>query len=287
MARLNSVTLYGCVADPPRITKKQDGDAQTFVRGIFHLAVIRGSRYSGETFGEKDRILYDWPIILSTDPEIISKMNKLRQYDIVQISGVFVTRKIKKITYCKTCGEKNEVEGNITFVLPIFMERRNTEKEPYTENQAIQEIIKNRPISNVIHILGNLCNDVTYFRQDKIETCTYQIATDRRYFIKDDALEIKTDFPIVRSYGKVARQDQLCIHKGSLVLIDGFLHSREFDRKTVCGACSSEYMWKDNILEIVPYATEYLANYTDPETAEAEREKQIAEEGLRLAQTLF
>lgn len=29
------------------------------------------------------------------------------------------------------------------------MERRNTEKEPYTENQAIQEIIKNRPISNV------------------------------------------------------------------------------------------------------------------------------------------
>lgn len=100
-------------------------------------------------------------------------------------------------------------------------------------------------------------------------------------------MEIKTDFPIVRSYGKAARQDQLCIHKGSLVLIDGFLHSREFDRKTVCGACSSEYMWKDNILEIVPYATEYLANYTDPETAEAEREKQIAEEGLRLAQTLF
>lgn len=61
MARLNSVTLYGCVADPPRL-QKTGGDAQTFVRGIFHLAVIRGSRYSGETFGEKDRILYDWPL---------------------------------------------------------------------------------------------------------------------------------------------------------------------------------------------------------------------------------
>lgn len=277
MARLNEVRLYGCVADAPKITKKKD--TGEYVRGIFHLAVVRSTRYSGETFGEKDRILYDWPIILSTDKEMISKMEKMRQYDIVEIKGLFVTRHIPKGTFCKNCGERNRTEGNICFILPLFMERRNKEKEVYTEKQAVQEIIKNREISNGIHIIGNLCNDVTYYHKAKIQTASYQIATDRRYFIKDDNPDTKADFPIVRSFGKQAKQDSMCIHTGSAILVDGFLHTREFERTTVCESCGESYTWTDNIIEIIPYATEYLANYTDPETAKQDEKDRIAAEG--------
>ncbi|MCD8083231.1 MAG: single-stranded DNA-binding protein [Clostridiales bacterium] len=285
MARLNVVRLYGCVADEPKITKKNDGS--TYVRGMCHLATIRSTRYSGETFGEKDRILYDWPIILTTDQEMIAKMDKFRQYDMVEIRGVFVVRKIRKQMYCKSCGALNKVEGNLSFVLPIFMERRNTAKEVLTEKQAVQEVIKNRMISNSILISGNLCNDVNYYHQKNIETAVYQIATDRRYFIRDDNPETRTDFPVVRSYGKNARQDNLCLHTGSLVTVDGFLHTRQFERKTICEACNTEFVWNDNTIEIVPYATDYMANYTDPETAEEERKQRLADEGDRLMETVL
>ena len=48
-----------------------------------------------------DKIMYDWPIILSTDPEMIAKIEKLEKYDIVDIKGTFVTKKIIKNAYCK------------------------------------------------------------------------------------------------------------------------------------------------------------------------------------------
>lgn len=281
MARLNDARLFGCVAETPQITKNADGD---YVRGIMHVAVIRSTRYSGETFGEKNRILFDWPIVLSRDPDMIKQIEKLRQYDIVEIKGMFLTKKINKVTTCKVCGAKNTIEGNICYVRPMFLKRRNSEKEVYTEKQAVQEVIQSREISNNISIVGNLCNDVNYFKDVKakpvIETAVYQIATDRKYYVKEDSPDNKTDFPIVRSYGNTAKMDNLCLYTGSLVLVDGFLHTREFQRTSVCASssCGQAYEWTDNTTEIVPYTNEYLANYRDPTEALAEEERRKDEE---------
>ena len=281
MARLNDVRLYGCVAETPQITKNSDGE---YVRGIMHLAVVRSTRYSGETFGEKNRILFDWPIVLSRDPEMIKQIEKLRQYDIVELKGMFLTKKINKVTTCKICGAKNTVEGNICYVRPMFLKRRNSEKEILSEKQAVQEVIQSREISNNISIVGNLCNEVNYFKDTRskpiIETAVYQIATDRKYYVKEDSPDNKTDFPIVRSYGNTAKMDGICLDVGSLVLVDGFLHTREFKRTSVCSSesCGQSYEWTDNTTEIVPYTNEYLANYKDPTEALAEeKEKEIAE----------
>lgn len=277
MARLNEVRLYGCVADVPKI--KKNDSTKEYVRGIMHLAVIRSARYNGKTFGAKDDILYDWPIILSTDPEIIAKMEKLRKFDIVELKGMFVVRKIKKGTSCKHCGESNVTWGNICFVLPMFLEKRNRAKEVFNETQAVQEIIRNREISNSIHISGNLCTDVNYYHEKKIQTASFQIATDRRYYIKDDDPSIRTDFPIVKTFGKQAKQDSLCLHKGSGIIVDGFLHSRTPMRTTVCSACGREYSWEDSVLEINPYAIDYTSNYIDPETALQMEKDRNADEG--------
>lgn len=278
MARLNEVRLYGCVADVPKIKKRNDS-TKAYVRGVMHLAVIRSARYNGKTFGAKDDILYDWPIILSTDPEIIAKMEKLRKFDIVDLKGMFVVRKIKKSTSCKHCGETNVTWGNLCFVLPMFLEKRNRSKEVFNETQAVQEIIRNREISNSIHISGNLCTDVNYFHEKNIQTASFQIATDRRYYIKDDDPSIKTDFPIVKTFGKQAKQDSICLHKGSGIIVDGFLHSRTPSRTTVCSACGLEYDWEDSVLEINPYAIDYTSNYIDPETALQMEKDRNADEG--------
>lgn len=291
MARLNDVRLYGCVAEKPRITKKDE--TGEYVRGLMHLAVVRSTRYSGETFGEKDRILFDWPLVLSRDPEMIQQMAHLRQYDVVEIKGMFLTKKIIKIAPCKVCGATNQIESNICYVRPMFMKRKNLEREVYTEKQAVQELIQNREISNNILILGNLCRDVNYYKdvssKPVIETSVYQIATDRKYYVKEDSPDNRTDFPTVRSYGKTAYMDSLCLQTGSLILVDGFLHSRSFMRKSTCGVpeCQNEFEWEDNTIEVIPYANEYLASYTDPEEALAEEEERKRLQGEALLKELL
>lgn len=290
MARLNDVRLYGVVSETPQITKNTNGD---YVRAIMHLAVARSTRYSGETFGEKNRILFDWPIILSRDPEMIKQIEKLREFDVVEIKGMFLTKKINKIATCKVCGCKNVIEGNICYVRPMFLRRRNSEREVLTEKQAVQEVMQEREVSNNILIVGNLCNEVNYFRgkegKKEIETSVYQIATDRKFYVKEDSPDNKTDFPIVRSYKETARMDHLCLQTSSLVLVDGFLHSREFTRTSTCSSegCGQDFEWTDNTTEIVPYTNEYLANYKDPEEALKEaKEQEIAEGDMLFNQIL-
>lgn len=102
--------------------------------------------------------------------------------------------------------------------------------------------------------------------------------------MKEDNPDNRTDFPTVRSYGKTAYMDHLCLQTGSLILVDGFLHSRSFLRKSICSVaeCHSEFEWEDNTIEIIPYANEYLASYLDPEEAlsNAEEEKRMKGEEL-------
>ncbi|MBQ7430276.1 single-stranded DNA-binding protein [Butyrivibrio sp.] len=278
MIRQNDVRFYGFVADKPKIT--MTNGTNELVRGMMHLAVIRSERFNGENNVGADRIMYDYPIILTTDPEMIAKMQKLELYDIVEIKGSLVTRKITKHTYCSGecgCGARNDVEGNISFVMPLVMAKRNKEKGSYTKNQAEAEIIENREFSNSIVILGNLCQDVTYFHEKNIQTSTYQVATDRKYVVQADSPDVTADYPLVRSYGRQAKKDSMCIHTGSTILIDGYLHTRRPQRTTLCESCGVEYQWADSVMEIIPFVTEYLANYTDYQTAKAEEAKKAEE----------
>ncbi len=284
MIRQNDVRLFGFVADKPQITVTNG--TNEFVRGIMHLAVIRSARFNGENNVGGDRIMYDYPIILSTDQEMIAKMQKLELYDLVEIKGTLVTRKITKHTYCsgdEGCGECNDIDGNISFIMPLVMMKRNRGSQPYTKNQAEQELIENREFSNSIVILGNLCQDVTYFHQKKIQTSTFQIATDRKYVVEADSPDVSTDYPLVRSYGRQAKKDSMCLNTGSLILIDGYLHTRRPPRKLICQCCGREYEWTDSVTEIIPFIEEYLANYTDYHTAkEAAEAKEMEEINAKL-----
>ena len=272
MARHNDVRLYGCVADNPIVISDDDGN---IVSARVHLAVIKNQR--NDNLNDPETILYDWPMINSYEPVMAQKIAKLVLYDVVELQGVLVTQQCSKITYCKFCGAKNETKGVSEYVYPLFLEKRN--ENPLTQKQAVQEIVKNQPISNNISIIGNLCIDPNYYinPEQHVETTTFQVGSERQVFLNFDDPEIRSDYPHIRAYGKEAAKAYLSLRKGSSILIEGYLHSRTFLRKSVCcePSCKKEYPWEDTITEVIPYTIQNLANYTNPKDADPEKLKLV------------
>jgi single-stranded DNA-binding protein len=280
MARLNDVWLYGAVSSEPSIARDINGNA---VRGMFRLSVLRSTRKSGEKTSTEN-LVWDYPLILSVDADIVNKMSKLKKFDIVELSGSFVRAEISKNKTCSHCGKINSIASTLYFVNPIFMAKRNS--KDMTEYEAAAIVQDNREISNHINVLGNLCNDVNYFESGNIRSSVYQIGTERKRFITADNPTVRSDFFVVRTFGHNAKMDNLCIHKGSMVAIDGYLHFKKFGRKSKCVDCGEEFEWEDSTMEIVPYIIEYLANFTDPEEATREKKKSEQEEQGKMLKQL-
>jgi single-stranded DNA-binding protein len=135
-------------------------------------------------------------------------------------------------------------------------------------------LLKDRcEISNQVTLIGPVCREPKVFRTEKgLFITTYQLAVRRKFRIKDDSANIKTDFPWIKSYGSIAKNDANSLKQGSYIFVDGMLQTRELKRIQVCEACGAEREWKDSAMEIVPFATEYLRDfYTIEEIMAKER----------------
>lgn len=293
MSRYNDVKLFGFVGQKPEIYR--NSNTGTYTRAMFNLVVAQGSRFDGTMAHGSSGIAQDFPLVLSLDPEIIRTIASLNANDAVEIHGVYVQKKIPKITVCPYCGEQNRVEGNIYFVMPQQIYKWNT--EPLTIRQAEQIMRDHRETSNTITVLGNVCTDVKYYNNpsaklgegNHIQTSEYQIAVDRRLRVMSDSAEQNTDFISIKSFGANAERDYLSIIKGeTVVLVDGFIHTRTFERETNCAACGKAYKWNTNTTEIVPYATEYIGSrYKDPEERKEELRQERLAEAEKIKSKLF
>lgn len=257
MARHNNASLYGQVLKTPRIITDENGK---FVRGMCPINVIRGIRDFGNHI---NNLKYDCPIIMTGDPEKIAEMATWKLNDMVEVKGTITTKEVNKNTICPQCGHKNSVQGNVVFVNPIYLSARETD---LTQEEGLALLKKRVEISNSVTVIGTLCRDVETYTNEKGLTITqYQLAINRKFRLRDDAAENRTDYPWVKSYGDIGEDDSKFLHMGSVVLIDGMIQTREVSRKSVCSECGEEYPWKDNALEIVPYSVEYLQNFITPE----------------------
>lgn len=281
-ARQNEVWLYGVVTSEPMILKSDDGE---YREGRCYLAVMRSERYSGESWN-KDKVMYDWPMIMSNDPAIVKQMEKCKLYDVVEVRGKLVMRKLQKQVFCPHCGKANRYGANLFYVMPTTLRDRTPSNVINTNPMAYRQLMDNREFSNSIIIAGNLCRDVVYYKDDRIETSVYQIAVGRRVHVAGDPPEVRDDFPLVRSFGENARRDHLCLQTGSGVLISGYLHSKQFKRKSMCATCNEDFEWTDETIEIIPYSEDYTGNYKDPEIAKQEEAARMQEEGERLKNVL-
>lgn len=278
MAIHNSIFLYGKVLVEPKIIKNEQGEN---IRAMFSMSVIRNDKR--KTGNVDEPIVYDTPVILSQNAELIKIIENIKKNDIIQLKGVLVTKSVKKGSICPCCQQKTTVEGSRGFVNPIYIK---IIKQNNTDQEAFKLLKESQEISNSCTIIGTICNTPEMYLSPKGTKITqYQLAINRKYKIKEDPPEIRTDFPWVKSYDQMAEMDNICLRQGSVVFIDGILQTRSFLRTFTCSneKCGKIVEWKDSAVEIVPYQTEYLNNFTTPE----EKEKEEAEETKKMIDNIL
>lgn len=258
MAKENWVSLMGYCMEDPKIFINEDGEP---IMAKFKLITIK--RFVNTGLVNDSNVTYSEIPVQSLDPEIIKKIDKVEKGDFVDVAGVLTTRavlKSKRCPYCKEHGimTKNSVEGMRTTVTPLYIEVR----EKNVTEQKAQELLRQRnEVSNLFRCIGALVRDVDYYYnpgKKRSSNAQYQIAINRKYTIVQDGPEIRTDYPWVKTVGEQAIQDSETLAEGSVVYINGFLQSRKVKRRFICSECSGEYEWTDDVLEILPWAVEFL-----------------------------
>lgn len=266
----NNVFLCGWVQSDPIVIKNDK--TNEFVEVKVKIVTLRGLR----KFGAKtSNIKYDKPLIYTRNPEMCEKISQWRKGDVVEVKGSLTTKDINKITMCPICHARNSQPGNAVYVSPIYVGVRETGVTE--EKDALKALKKVGEISNNVTLIGVVCREPQLYTKKKgrVKITSYQLAVRRKFRIAEDSADNNTDFPWVKSFGDIGKNDALVLRKGSYIFLDGWLQTRDFPRKSQCVACGNEYEWKDWSLEIIPYASEYVRNCRTPEELAEEEKKRI------------
>ena len=283
MAQHNLVHLFGVVQTEP--TVRINDETQKPEEAILYLMVVTSSRKFAN--GNEDSQPQLTPVrIRASLPETVETVASLHENDVVVLKGVLSTKNVNKQIVCKNCGqpfsvrkpgsgetkenpddEEAENNGMLTYVTPISLDVRKTNM---TEEEAQKFLFKVREMSNEVQLIGNLCADPKPWEGG--QATAYQLGVNRKFYQKTDDPSNNADYPFVRSYGTQAENDIEALHKGSLVLVDGFLKMRYFERSNDCPYCGTTRTWTDYCMEVVPYSVEYLANYKTGKERLAEKE---------------
>lgn len=253
MAKENFVYLHGQIQTMPKIYTNNDGD---LIKAMFALKVLRRPLNGGQSMANK--LYLDCPIILTRNTDLIKQACDFAQNDMVDIRGVISTKEVVKATICPHCGVKNCIKGTSTYITPIYMCKRES---GITPEEGLKYLKERCEISNMTMIIGTLCREPEIYTDEKKRSfAQFQLAVNRRYRIKEDSAETKTDYPWVKTFGEQALKDAYALHTGSSVYLNGALQTREITRETICEQCGNSYEWNDVATEIIPYSTEYLSN---------------------------
>lgn len=246
----------------------------------YAMAYITVGRAQRKTGDHKDHLKLDNPLIMSRNPEVVKEMSTWEQNDIVYIKGTIAAKGLKKASFCTFCETKNSADGVLVYINPIYARKL---KHCASQDEAQQCVADNREISNQVFVFGTLCTDPKKITpKEGLVVTQYQVALNRKFRIQEDPPEQKSDYPWVKSYGENALQDRIHLHIGSQIFVDGCVQARKVNRHTVCATCQKRYDWVDRALEIVPYETEYIANFYTTEERE-ELEKNIREKSIQKA----
>lgn len=271
MAIHNQVFLYGQITQLPRIIKDEQGN---YVQGSGKLTIVSGKRNVNidGTHSKHAKIEYGELPVATGNPELVETMDNIKIGDIVFIKGNIITRNVKKIKKCPSCGAPYEKLGVITFINPIHL---SIEKTGLTLDEG-ETLLKNYgEVSNVATILGTICKAPEVTVQTKKNMIVkFPLAIDRKYFIADDNPETRTDYPVVHVHGKEAGEDILKRYQpGAEVFLDGCVQYRKYKHQQYpCQNpdCQEFVPWDDWTLDIVPYAIEYIRGWKSDKQLEEE-----------------
>nr|WP_297765633.1 single-stranded DNA-binding protein [uncultured Butyrivibrio sp.] len=275
MGKQNIAHLYARVNKLPQINR--DKDTGEYHHGMCYVDTVRGLRAIED---DVKFVRHDHPLIIGFEKAVIDQMMEWKENDIVMIKGTVTSKPIPKTSYCPNCKDengnptKNQVLGQLIYITPIFTEVLRSYGDD--KEAAIKDLVEHQEISNQIYELGTLIREPVLTTTKKgIQICQYPVALNRKFTIRTDDPSIRTDWPIVKSYGEKARKDKIFLKTGSEIFVDGFLQARTVHRKMKCACCGELYEWSDNSMELVAYDTEYLSGYKSREEVEAETQMKL------------
>ncbi len=273
MAKENYVFISGQVCGRPKIFLNPEKEPY---KAIFLVKTIRRHLLRSNFSSINNGANFDVVPITTFNTDCVNKCLTIRENDFVEIKGVYTTKEAKKKLYCACCSQLIEVEGITTFITPIYInlcERAKCEGFPdgFDTQQSISLLRDRAEISNVIKLIGRLCREPERIMNVKQASAQYQIAVNRKFKIREDSPDTKTDFPWIKSYGPQAEEDFNALHVNSLIYVDGCIQSRQIKRRLCCPHCGGENSFDDVAYEIVPYSVEYLADCALPDPQEDHR----------------
>lgn len=266
MAKENYVYLIGQLRKEPFVVKNNAGRP---IEGAMFLTTVRRGLYDDAgNFAPR----WDKPLIRTKDPRLAKKMLEFKVNDIIEAKCCIVTHHVKKMVKCPHCNQKQERESSLVYLTPVSLSLRN---RPDGETDASATLMDPdvAEMSNVAHVIGRVCNEegVKYTDDNAGHTkANYQIAVNRKMFVygskmdrlstDEETQEDRADYPWVVSYGKVADEDKAMLIQGSLIYLDGYVHTQNYKQKTVCDNedCQQEFEYPCQAMQLTPYSNEYL-----------------------------
>lgn len=272
--------MSGLVAEIPEV--KYDKENNPVIAAV-EVVIIHGERDYGDNVMQKDVHVRDishygtgsvW--VVTNDPVQIEIIRKCQPYDLVMFKGCLRIKDIKKRTYCPNCRQEHIYRSRKTSIYPIYFERIKAVAEAFgvksfatqnvpesVENEirraAFQELRNRIEISNTIHLIGVVCEEPLIYKSvDGKIMMTFPFAVKRKYFIPEDDMKIDVDFPYIKLYGNKAKEQAGRINQRNLLMIDGFVNTRTFNRKHTCEACSEQFLSRDYATDVVAYSVEFL-----------------------------
>lgn len=282
MAKINLAILYGRIEKQPVIS--YDNETKEYHFGMAYLDTVRSYR---KVEDKKHYVPHEYPMLLTREPAMIERMADWKVNDIVLVKGVVHTAGISKRSNCPFCNDAdgnptvNMTRGTLVTVEPIYVQKLKSYDD---KKKSIEDVVANKEISNMVEVYGTLLKDPKIYTTKKgLHITQYPVAMNRKFTIRMDDPSIRTDYPIVKSYGEQALNDRMFLKYQAEVIVDGYLQARNVRRKVICPACGKYHIFNDRMMEIVPYAVEYVSGYLTPDDIEESTHKSAEE----LRQELF
>jgi len=262
MAKENFILLRGVIKKKPKFIG--NAEENTIKEAIFKMTVIRRDIFGrGNSFEPK----MDYPIVSTSSPEIIRQIIDLNltEGDVIEVKGTYKTKGIEIKCECPNCHKINSFSYQLNCVSPQFVQRMahfdtSAEGLSYLKNHA--------EISNICKVIGTVCVSGENFRNGESENgdsfLKYKIAVNRKIKEFDSVdKEDHVDYPYVCSFNDVAAGDRKMLKLGTMIYIDGFVHTSAPSIGVLCGECSTEFSTRVQNMNITPYSVEYLRDYID------------------------
>lgn len=304
MARENYILLYGCVISKPHIEVSDNGQ---YLKGRIILQTARKT-FATEDLQLRGDIRWDTPCIQTKRPDLIRKVfTKIRQGDMVMVKGNLCSYEVSRRAVCPRCGNNVRKEGGvITYVDPIcvYIEQKGEQSfQEYLEERTLSEVEaaalkksgligislekavdlmeRKVEISNQVYLDGELCREPQFYEdtEKRFSQIQFQIAVNRKRYIREDNPDKRTDYIWIKAYGGQAKEYAETLHLHSRITVNGAIQTRKVLGDYWCDNCGNLFQKEQLSQEIVPYSIEYRDNCTLPEPEERKENDEKTEFG--------